>query len=553
TIDCLKDSSQFHLGNIGNMATKIKIKNNWYTNPIFMLLLITVFFLLGIATIVVLVGNFSSSNLSALTIRNLLQEQENIASDIERNLTEIPSSIGFITDIEQFDDATYTRRIFNQIRKVMKNLQSIRILFLDDSGAVSHISSDFPYKEIPDQAYAYSESKQVVFNDKMIIGLGDPYRDSMDVYTIIPLYLLYYAENKAKVVVFIEVNISQLFYASLAENQNNIPEYFSRIYSDQWLLLETSKNNMMIVEPVLDNAPLLPLDKAERIPLYSTSRYARRTDGYVEIFNRNTIGYVIYGQFPTAYINDSIKPIIFMIVLIGLILIIIFIFIGSLLHRFRNIELNEVIMQIETLQAKLDPHFLFNTLNSMVGLVGEENNTQLIKGFRDLSTFLRSSIDLSTYVSLRFELEFMNSYINIQRLRYGNIFEYNCTVEDEVLLDALIPKFTIQPVVENCFVHAVALIVDDSVIHITIHIRSVDKKNMVIEIKNDGPISEDLTMLRKRINTRRSGAGKDRIGLHLINQELKLIFGKRYGLDLVSANETDGFVVRIILPIKLAQ
>ena len=111
-----------------------------------------------------------------------------------------------------------------------------------------------------------------------------------------------------------------------------------------------------------------------------------------------------------------------------------------------------------------------------------------------------------------------------------------------------IPKFSIQPIIENCFVHAVALIAGkESKIHITIYIIR-ENKDLLIRIENDGPISDnDFIQINNQINSA-PNSGKHKIGLSLINQEIKLMYGKKYGLLVEKRNP--GLNIKIRLPAK---
>jgi len=272
----------------------------------------------------------------------------------------------------------------------------------------------------------------------------------------------------------------------------------------------------------------------------------------IELYSSSEMGYIIKGEVPFKYIEQTNKEITSKILTITVLSIfILFIMSGILLHIKRSRE-NNIRMAIETIQAKLDPHFLFNTLNSMVGLVSSGEDEKLMKGFRNLSIFLRSSIDTKLFVSLRDELNLLTSYFEIQKMRYSDAFEYSYEIESDNLLDANIPRFTIQPIVENCFVHAVALITTEETIHIKITIKKTGKKNIAISILNNGKVSkEDLEKIKRSLGrTKVPENDKHGIGLALINKELKLLYGRKYGLKLGNISD-DFFEIIINVPFSL--
>ena len=266
------------------------------------------------------------------------------------------------------------------------------------------------------------------------------------------------------------------------------------------------------------------------------------------IFVPSENGYIIGGSLNTDYIRKSIHPILITILFVGFIDVASIILLALLFIRYKTLEEKQIQMQIDTIRTKLDPHFIFNSLNSLVGLISIGNTQEAVTGIRNLSQMIRSTLELGTYISLFDELEFIQNYVDVQRLRYGNQFEYKCIVTEESLLYEEIPKFSIQPIIENCFVHAVALIAGkENKIHITIYIIR-ENKDLLIRIENDGQISDnDFIQINNQINST-PNSGKHKIGLSLINQEIKLMYGKKYGLLVEKRNP--GLNIKIRLPAK---
>ncbi|MBO5621779.1 MAG: histidine kinase, partial [Butyrivibrio sp.] len=111
--------------------------------------------------------------------------------------------------------------------------------------------------------------------------------------------------------------------------------------------------------------------------------------------------------------------------------------------------------EFELLQAQINPHFLYNTLDAIVWSAEAGNQKQVVKMVGSLSDFFRSSLNKGKeLVSIREELPHVRSYLEIQQIRYQDILSYDIDVPEE-LYDNEIPKITVQPVVENALYHGI--------------------------------------------------------------------------------------------------
>ena len=164
--------------------------------------------------------------------------------------------------------------------------------------------------------------------------------------------------------------------------------------------------------------------------------------------------------------------------------------IESLLNKIRkqNLEINETRKlaydtQIKVLEAKLDPHFLYNTL-LVIGAYGAETNNFAISNMcNKLSGLLRYSINNNnSNVTLKEEIDNGLNYLYIMKMRYEHMLEYKYTFDDS-LKDIKIPRFILQPILENCFKHGFKDVepvwhIDMSVFH--------DENNWYISVTNNG-------------------------------------------------------------------
>jgi sensor histidine kinase YesM len=354
-----------------------------------------------------------------------------------------------------------------------------------------------------------------------------------------------------------EMDISSILYntrfsfsnSNIEDVKNN--NYTVSIYTEDMKMIETSENYpLKKIQTLAEDIDWDSfLSENELKILKARSNYYRIRNNLIELYNLTSMGYVIKSTYPYSIILSKVRYLNYLIVSFGMIILVLLIIISSYSIYYRQIKEREILLQIETIQAKLNPHFLFNTLNSMVGLVFERNYKKLLCAFKSLSVLLRSSIEINKNgILLSEEIEYIRNYIEIQRLRYGDTFDFFCEIEDNSLLFVYIPHFSIQPVIENCFVHALAGNNDREKIYIKILIRRMDRF-MYIDIINNGICDRELKMrLRDRIARNDISASGGHMGLALINKEIKLLYGQKFGLEMLDIDKENIFSIRLKLP-----
>ncbi|AZK46101.1 sensor histidine kinase [Paenibacillus lentus] len=188
--------------------------------------------------------------------------------------------------------------------------------------------------------------------------------------------------------------------------------------------------------------------------------------------------------------------------------------------------------ELKALQAQINPHFLYNTLDSINWLAKVNGQKQISQMVESLGFLLRSSLDDGTsLVTLKSELEIIRSYVTIQRIRFEERLDFELEVPDEYL-DALIPKMTLQPLLENAIHYALEPKIDPC--HIRIIVEKLTEKHgaLNIRVEDDGPgmTADFITELRGgRVQTRGKG-----IGLSNIEERIKLTFGSEWGIRIES-------------------
>ena len=178
------------------------------------------------------------------------------------------------------------------------------------------------------------------------------------------------------------------------------------------------------------------------------------------------------------------------LILYGLILLVAHI--GKTQRRFvlqqaETARLNEQLSkaQLNALRRQIEPHFLFNTLNAIAGLVREQRNDAAVSMIAGLSDFLRRVVNDSErqQVSLSEELEFTQKYLEIQKVRFADRLKFSVSVPAE-LMKAQVPSLILQPMVENAVKHGIAKRIQGGAISIT---AARSNGSLTLHIYNDGP------------------------------------------------------------------
>ena len=200
--------------------------------------------------------------------------------------------------------------------------------------------------------------------------------------------------------------------------------------------------------------------------------------------------------------------------------------------------------ELQTLQAQINPHFLYNTLDSIIWMA-ETNDSDIVAMTEALAKLFRISLNKGNEeITLEKELEHVKNYLIIQSMRYADKFTYEISVEPGVEKCGMI-KLILQPVVENCIYHGIKKKRGTGKITIRAYRRGED---LIIEVSDDGcGMPEEICrkILSDEIEPENiSGSG---IGVKNVNERIQLRFGKKYGLSY-SSEEGVGTTVTYVLP-----
>lgn len=209
--------------------------------------------------------------------------------------------------------------------------------------------------------------------------------------------------------------------------------------------------------------------------------------------------------------------------------------------------------ELSFLQSQINPHFLYNTLESIKGLAADEGSSQIFELTTALSLFFRYSIKGPDMVSLERELTIIKNYIYIHQIRFGKRLQVEYDISTECL-GCLVPRMILQPIVENAIKYGIEPLVRTGLLRIKGY---RDGENLLLFVVDNGmgisPVK--LAEINASIERRRSAAdsldgySESGIGLANVHDRIRINFGETYGIGLTSELE-GGTMVTIKIPAK---
>lgn len=215
--------------------------------------------------------------------------------------------------------------------------------------------------------------------------------------------------------------------------------------------------------------------------------------------------------------------------------------IQELMTTVREEEVNLRKTELKALQAQINPHFLYNTLDSIAWMCEQGRNADAVKMVHALARLFRISISRGhELIPIAKELEHAESYLQIQMYRYKNQFTYTFDVDPDCL-GYYCNKITLQPIIENSINHGLDLMVEEGRIDVRVRF---DGDDIVFSVQDNGVGMgpEQLEAIMQNGPTDRTG-----IGIKNVNDRLKIYFGRNYGLSITSEPDV-GTCVEIRMP-----
>lgn len=215
--------------------------------------------------------------------------------------------------------------------------------------------------------------------------------------------------------------------------------------------------------------------------------------------------------------------------------------IQSLVEKVHNEEIVLRKTELKALQAQINPHFLYNTLDSIQWMCEQDNSKDAVKMVGALAKLFRISISHGNeFITISDELKHAESYLIIQSYRYKNQFTYSFDV-DKSVLDCMCNKITIQPFIENAIYHGLDRMVDEGEIKIIVERRG---KDIAIIVKDNGL---GMTEEQCKAVLQKGRSDSKGIGVKNVDDRLKIYFGDEYGITIDSELDV-GTTVTIKIP-----
>ncbi|MFD1173199.1 sensor histidine kinase [Oceanobacillus picturae] len=206
-------------------------------------------------------------------------------------------------------------------------------------------------------------------------------------------------------------------------------------------------------------------------------------------------------------------------------------------------------MELKHLQSQINPHFLFNTLNTVSKLAYLEDAKSTSKLIDSIATLLRHSLgQLDKQVALQDEVAVVRDYFHIQKVRFSERIAFKTAI-DESCLDIRIPSLTLQPLVENAFIHGIETMEEGGTISLSVYQAGPE---VIVEVTDDGVgmSQEQIRDLTEEMEAEKEHVGHSTgIGLTNVIRRLQLYYQKKDVVEILS-NPGEGTTIRLTLPKK---
>ena len=196
--------------------------------------------------------------------------------------------------------------------------------------------------------------------------------------------------------------------------------------------------------------------------------------------------------------------------------------------------------EIKALHSQINPHFLYNTLDTIIWMAEFEDNEKVISITKSLANYFRLSLSNGhEKIPLKDEIMHTKEYLFIQKQRYEDKLSYFFNIEDESLLSIEVPKIIIQPIVENSIYHGIKNLSGNGIITIDVYRQN---STVNISVKDNGIGFEKAKQFKKS----KTGG----VGTQNVDKRIKFYYGKNYGVFINKDSNTEGAEVIIKIPFK---
>jgi len=220
----------------------------------------------------------------------------------------------------------------------------------------------------------------------------------------------------------------------------------------------------------------------------------------------------------------------------------------ELVDKVRDDEQKMRKADLRLLQEQINPHFLYNTLDTIVWLIECNEADQAVDMVVTLSDFFRIVLSKGKeFISIRMEEQHIRSYLQIQEARYSDIMDYRIAI-DPSLYGYQIPKLTLQPIVENALYHGIKYKRSPGMITVT---GEMCDGRIYFTVCDDGAGMDEADLLQLREDISKPCKETDRgFGLANVNERIRMYFGPEYGLT-IDSTPGEGTKVTVMIPATL--
>lgn len=215
------------------------------------------------------------------------------------------------------------------------------------------------------------------------------------------------------------------------------------------------------------------------------------------------------------------------------------------IDKIYKAELEQKKCEMLALQSQINPHFLYNTLESIRMKAICNGDKEVGKMLYTLSFLFRKQLKEKNIISIENELDYCKKYIEIFKFRYYDSFQFFIECDEEVKQMQII-KFALQPLVENYFIHGIRLEDEDNILKIIV---SKEENNIIIKIIDNGRGIDDVKLCLLNENIKNRKYEGDSIGIINVHERIVLEYGKAYGVRLFKTEDKEN-IVMIKIPCK---
>jgi two-component system sensor histidine kinase YesM len=197
--------------------------------------------------------------------------------------------------------------------------------------------------------------------------------------------------------------------------------------------------------------------------------------------------------------------------------------------------------ELSLLHEQVKPHFLYNSLDIIIKLSEMNRHQEARRAIRRLADYYRNSLsDSKKIITISQEIRIVEDYLELQKIRYNDLFFYEVHIEDEIK-QKLIPKLTLQPLIENAIYHGLKYKDGSGMLRIT---GSSTEEGILLTVEDDG-----VGMKEEESEVLLENKPEGHFGVYSVNHRIKLFFGEKYGIK-VRSEMGEGTIIDILLPAK---